>query len=154
MTITLVAIEPDGSVDTSIELSEHAAPVISATLDNYRACGHYAPWLCFMTFDAGINIGTCGFSMPPSGNVVEIAYYTFPKHERKGYAQQAARALVSMAQDAKPGVVITAHTLPEEGPSCQVLRKTGFIRTGAIDHPLDGPIWVWTLTGCSPPELS
>ncbi|MDQ8699676.1 GNAT family N-acetyltransferase [Hyphomicrobium sp. LHD-15] len=146
MGITLVAIAPDGSVDTSVELSQHAAPVILATLDNYKARGNFAPWLCYMTFDAGINVGTCGFTMPPTGDVVEVAYYTFPEHEGKGFAQQAAQALVRIAQDAKSGLVITAHTLPEEGPSCQVLRKSGFTRTASIDHPEDGPIWVWTFT--------
>ena len=68
----------------------------------------------------------------------------FPEHEGKGYAQEAAQALVSIAQDAKPGVVVTAHTLPEEGPSCQVLRNSGFTRTGSLEHPEDGLVWVWT----------
>ena len=97
-----------------------------------------------MTFDDGINVGTCGFTGPPAGDVVEIAYYTFPEHEGRGYAQQAARALAAIARDAKPSVVVTAHTLPEDGPSCQVLRNCGFTLTGSRDHPEDGPIWVWT----------
>ena len=146
MGLTLVAIDPDGRIDTAIELSPHAGPVIAATLDNYKARGNFAPWLGYMTFDAGINVGTCAFVGPPTGNVVEIAYYTFPEHEKKGYAQQAARALVRVARDAKPDVLITAHTLPEEGPSCQVLRNCGFAHTGLVEHPDDGPIWVWTFT--------
>jgi len=147
MGIALVAIEPDGRIDTPLDLSAHAADVIPMTLDNYKARGSFAPWLCYMTFDGGINVGTCGFTGPPTGDVVEIAYYTFPEHERRGYAQQAARALVSIARGAKPGVVITAHTLPEDGPSCQVLRNCGFTHTGSRDHPEDGPIWVWTFAG-------
>ena len=147
MGITLVAIEPDGRIDASVELSQHAAPVIAATLDNYRARSNFAPWLGYLTFDASTNVGICGFTMPPTSDVVEIAYYTFPEHEGKGFAQQAAQALVRIAQDAKSGLVITAHTLPEEGPSCQVLRKSGFTRTGSINHPEDGPIWVWTFAG-------
>jgi [ribosomal protein S5]-alanine N-acetyltransferase len=138
MSITLVAIEPDGQVDTTSELSEHAAPVIAANVANYAVCGNYAPWLGYMT---------CAFRAPPAGDVVEIAYYTFPEHERKGYAQKAAKALIGIARDTKPDVVITAHTLQEEGPSCQVLRNSGFERTGAIDHPEDGPIWVWKFSG-------
>ena len=144
MNITLVAIEPDGRIDTSVELSTHATPVISMTLNNYKTRGNSAPWLGYMTFDTGTNVGTCGFVSPPTRNVVEIAYYTFPEHEGKGYAQEAAQALVSIAQDAEPGVVITAHTLPEEGPSCQVLRNSGFTRTGSLEHPEDGLVWVWT----------
>ena len=147
MSITLAAIESDGSIDTPFELSKHAPSVITATLDNYKARGSFAPWICYMTFDAGINVGTCGFTMPPTGDVVEIAYYTFPEHERKGYARQAAQALVSIARVAKPGIVITAHTLPEEGPSCQVLRNSGFTWTGPLKHPEDGLVWVWTFTG-------
>ena len=109
-------LEPDGRIDTAIELSPHAAPVIAATLDNYAARGNFSPWLGYMTFDADTNVGTCAFVGPPTGNVVEIAYYTFPEHEKQGYAQQAVRALVRIAHNAKPDVVITAHTLPQEGP--------------------------------------
>ena len=144
MSITLIAIELDGRIATSVAISRHAAPVISATLANYVARGSYAPWICYMTFDGGTNVGTCGFVMPPTGDGVEIAYYTFPEHEGKGYAQQAACALVGIAREAEPGVVITAHTLPQEGPSCQVLRKCGFTRTGSLDHPEDGLVWIWT----------
>lgn len=150
MSIALVAIELDGSVDATVALSEHAAPVIIATLENYKARGNYRPWLGYMTFDNGTNVGTCAFVMPPEGDVVEIAYYTFPEHEGKGYPKQAAQALVSIARDTKPSVVITAHTLPEEGPSCQILRNCGFTRTGSIEHPQDGPIWVWTFTEARP----
>lgn len=147
MGIKLVAIELGGSIDTSVELSEHAGPVIAATLDNYRARSGYAPWLCYMTFDETSNVGTCGFTGPPIGGEVEIAYFTFPEHEGKGYAQQAARALVTIAKDAKPEVVIKAHTLPQEGPSCQVLRNSGFTRAGSLDHPEDGLVWVWIFGG-------
>ena len=144
MSIALVVIKSDGCIDTSLELSRHATPVISMTLDNYKTRGSHAPWLGYMTFDASINVGTCGFIGPPVRNVVEIAYYTFPEYEGKGYAQQAARALVSIAQAADPAIVITAHTLPQEGPSCQVLRNSGFTRTGSLHHPEDGLVWVWT----------
>jgi hypothetical protein len=34
MNITLVAIELDGQVDTSVDLNMHATPVIAATLNN------------------------------------------------------------------------------------------------------------------------
>ncbi|MBX9862482.1 MAG: GNAT family N-acetyltransferase [Hyphomicrobium sp.] len=147
MALTLIAIQPDGTIDSAVGLSEHAAPVITGTLDNYKARGSFAPWLCYLTFDDGTNVGTCGFVAPPDGDVVEIAYYTFPEHEGHGYARQAAKALVGIAQGAKPDVVITAHTLPQDGPSCQVLRNCGFTHTGSVEHPQDGPIWVWTLNG-------
>ena len=145
MSITLVAIEPDGVVDTPVPLSRHATPVIAVTLNNYKRRGDSAPWLCYLTFATNFNVGTCGFVGPPTGNVVEIAYYTFSEDEGKGYAQEAAQALVRIARDAKPEVVITAHTLPEEGPSCRVLRNSGFTHTGSLEHPEDELVWVWTV---------
>lgn len=147
MGITLVAIEPDGRTDTHAQLSSYAEAVIAATLENYGRRGNLAPWLGYLTFDGDTNVGTCAFTMPPAGDVVEIAYYTFPGYEGKGYAQMAARMLVALARDTDPGIVITAHTLPEEGPSCQVLRNGGFTLTRSFDHPEDGLIWVWTFAG-------
>jgi GNAT superfamily N-acetyltransferase len=46
----------------------------------------------------------------------------------------------------KAGVhVVWAHTLPEENPSTKVLGRCGFVRTGEIQDPDDGPIWRWEL---------
>jgi RimJ/RimL family protein N-acetyltransferase len=89
-------------------------------------------------------IGMAGFKGPPDGDgVVEIAYGVVPSVEGRGYATEAARALVRYAA-AEPRVrTIRAHTLPEPNASTRVLRKCGFVHIGEVIDPDDGPVWRW-----------
>jgi [ribosomal protein S5]-alanine N-acetyltransferase len=89
-------------------------------------------------------IGTAGFKGPPDADgMVEIAYGVVPSVEGRGYATEAAGALVRFAA-AEPGVrTIRAHTLPELNASTRVLRKCGFVHTGEVLDPEDGPVWRW-----------
>ena len=91
-------------------------------------------------------VGSCAFksSPTPDGNV-EIAYFTYPPFEGKGYATEMARALVALAL--KSGVVrtIVAHTLPETNASTRVLQKTGMTFVGEVIDPDDGRVWRWEL---------
>ena len=86
----------------------------------------------------------CGFTSPPVGDVVEIAYFTYPAFERRGIATRMAQRLISIAQECDPSVRIIAHTLIEENASNHILRKLGFAFTGTVDHPEDGKIWGWS----------
>jgi RimJ/RimL family protein N-acetyltransferase len=76
---------------------------------------------------------------------VEIAYFTAPEFEGHGHATQTARALIAIAQQADPALLIAAQTLPEENASTTILRKLGFRLLGSIHHPEDGEIWEWRL---------
>ncbi|HET8713679.1 MAG TPA: GNAT family N-acetyltransferase [Gemmatimonadales bacterium] len=89
-------------------------------------------------------IGTAGFKGPPDADgMVEIAYGVVPSVEGRGYATEAAGALVRFAA-AEPRVrTIRAHTLPELNASTRVLRKCGFVHTGEVVDPDDGPVWRW-----------
>ena len=52
---------------------------------------HYLrPWLGYFALRNSVCIGTCGFKGPPENNRVEIAYFTFPEYEGRGYATQMA----------------------------------------------------------------
>ena len=43
-------------------------------------------------------IGSCAFKAPPSEDgTVEIAYFTYPTFERRGYATAMARELIELA---------------------------------------------------------
>lgn len=89
-------------------------------------------------------IGGAGFKGPPdSEGIVEIAYGVVPDHQNKGYATEAAEALVSYA--AKSGRVRTlrAHTLAQVNASTRVLTKCGFRRVGEVMDPEDGLVWRW-----------
>ena len=89
-------------------------------------------------------VGRCGFKGPPGADgVVEIAYGVAPEHQGKGYATEAAAALVSYAFSNGQVRVVRAHTLPEPNASTRVLTKCGFQRVGEVIDPEDGLVWRW-----------
>jgi RimJ/RimL family protein N-acetyltransferase len=77
--------------------------------------------------------------------MVEIAYGIAPRYQGRGYATEAARAIVGYAVASGRVRTIQAHTLPEHNPSTRVLQKCGFTLKGQIIHPEDGPVWSWEL---------
>ncbi|HEX9705677.1 MAG TPA: GNAT family N-acetyltransferase [Gemmatimonadales bacterium] len=93
-------------------------------------------------------IGAAGFKGPPdSTGTVEIAYGIVPSFERRGYATEAAAALVRFAVGSGQVLVIRAHTLPVSNPSTRVLLKCGFRHIGTVVDPDDGPVWRWERPG-------
>ncbi|HEV8264816.1 MAG TPA: GNAT family N-acetyltransferase [Gemmatimonadales bacterium] len=89
-------------------------------------------------------IGSAGFKGPPdAGGMVEIAYGIVPSFEGRGYATEAATALVQFAFASGQVRLVRAHTLPVANPSTRVLVKCGFHRTGEVVDPEDGPVWRW-----------
>lgn len=93
---------------------------------------------------SGTVIGTAGFKGPPgTDGMVEIAYGVVPNYQGKGYATEAAEALVAYAFNDDSVRLVRAHTLPEPTASTRVLTKCGFRRVGeVIDHE-DGLVWRW-----------
>lgn len=91
-------------------------------------------------------IGTAGFKGPPDPTgMVEIAYGIVPSFEGRGYATEAAMALVRFARESGGVTLIRAHTLPEANASTRVLTKCGFRHTDEVIDPEDGPVWRWEL---------
>jgi ribosomal-protein-alanine N-acetyltransferase len=91
-----------------------------------------------------IVIGLCGFAGPPdSDETVEIAYSIAPVYERKGFATEAAAALVGFASRSGRVTIVRAHTLPEVSPSTSVLEKCGFRKIGEIVDSENNLIWRW-----------
>jgi ribosomal-protein-alanine N-acetyltransferase len=89
-------------------------------------------------------VGTAGFNGPadPEGTV-EIAYGIVPGFEGRGYATEAAMALVDFASRSGDVRLIRAHTLPVANASTRVLLKCGFRHTDSPLDPEDGPVWRW-----------
>jgi len=89
-------------------------------------------------------VGRCGFKGPPGADgVVEIAYGVAAEHQGKGYATEAAEALVDFAFATGEVRVARAHTLPEPNASTRVLTKCSFRRIGEVIDPEDGLVWRW-----------
>ncbi|HSJ65279.1 MAG TPA: GNAT family N-acetyltransferase [Gemmatimonadaceae bacterium] len=91
-------------------------------------------------------VGSCAFKTAPSGDgAVEIAYFTYPGFEGRGYATQMARRLVELASRSATVRRVIAHTLPETNASTRVLEKVGMTCVGEVMDPDDGRVWRWEL---------
>ena len=77
-------------------------------------------------------IGSCGFKGPGTDGIVEIAYGIDPPFQRKGYATEAAHALVDFAFRHREVHVVRAHTFDQNGPSTRVLQRCGFQSLGTV----------------------
>lgn len=148
----LIPIERDGELEEPVaNLPEVGLVACAWTAELYESVGFEPPWIGYVAVDEGVAIGTCSFKGPPvpsdwtEHGRVEIAYFTFPGGEDRGHATEMARALVALAREEDPDVVIAAQTLPEQNASTRVLEKVGFILLEEVDHPDDGFVWEWRL---------
>jgi len=92
----------------------------------------------------GVALGMAAFKGPPDDHgVAEIAYGIVPAYRGRGYATQAAGALVQYASGDERVQRIRAHTLPERNASAAVLTKNGFELLGEVEDPEDGRVWRW-----------
>lgn len=98
-------------------------------------------------------IGFCSFTGPPNPDgVVEIAYGIAPDYQRKGFATEAAAALVEFATQSGQVRTVIAHTLAEINPSTSVLEKCGFKKTAEVIDEENILIWRWEKSVSSAPN--
>jgi len=129
--IELVEIEESGRL-TGINIHPSiASGVCNPYVEIYQSRGFIKPWIGYLATKDGFFVGTCGFKGPPIQGHVEIAFFTFPKFQGKGFASE-------MAKGVDPFILITVRTLPHEGASPAVLRKNGFAQFGTAEDPVDG----------------
>lgn len=89
-------------------------------------------------------IGSCAFKTPPTDDgAVEIAYFTYPAFEGRGYATRMAKKLIELASRSTAIRRVIAHTLPETNASTRVLEKVGMAFVGEVIDSEDGPVWQW-----------
>lgn len=95
---------------------------------------------------SGAAIGSCAYKGPPDADgVVEIAYGVDTAYQRRGYATEAAQALVDYAMHSRQVRVVRAHTRYEGKASMRVLEKLGFTCVGEVMDPEDGLVLRWEL---------
>ena len=116
--------------------------------DSFRA-RHGAPpqWGGYLAIDPALKkvVGVCAFKGSPIDGVVEIAYFTLPPFEKRGYGTEMTAALVRIA-GASPAVTkVIAHTLPVENASTALLKKNGFEFEREAHDPEDGRVWRFVL---------
>lgn len=116
-----------------------------AFVDLYARQGPEDPCLGYLAVSDEQMVGTCGFRAPPNGGSVEIAYFTFPDFERRGWGKRMASALIELAWRETDVTHVVAHTLRRENASTKILRRLGFQFKGTVIDPEDGPVWCWHL---------
>lgn len=85
---------------------------------------------------ARLVIGVGGYKGPPSEDgTVEIGYSIVPDQQRRGFATEAAAALVGRAFEDPAVSRVIAETLPGLAPSIAVLERNGFRLLGEGSEP-------------------
>lgn len=93
-----------------------------------------------------IIIGLCSFAGAPGADeMVEIAYGIASGYRARGYASEAAQALIAYAFASGRVRTVRAHTLPQQNASTRVLVKCGFTLIGEVTHAEDGVVWRWEM---------
>ncbi|MCI3921610.1 GNAT family N-acetyltransferase [Paenibacillus sp. TRM 82003] len=97
-----------------------------ASLERQPRLLGWGVWLVRSKEAGGAIVGDAGFKgNPDATGAVDIGYGFLPQHRGKGYATEAAGALVGWAFAHGAGRV-TAETLRDNAASIRVLRKSGF----------------------------
>ena len=121
--------------------------VAAAQAALYERTGAAPPWIGYLACDpaSATIVGSCSFKDEPQEGQVEIAYFTFPDHERQGYGLAMAVALIEIAFADLSVTHVLGHTLPERNTSTRILSRLGFEFAGPVSDPEDGTVWRWVL---------
>ena len=124
--------------------SDAVRPEWRAKLERATAPDPWAFGFAVFHHESMTLIGSAGFvNAPGTDGVVELAYGIAPEYQGKGYATEAAAALVPFAFSTAGVRVVRAHTLPQVNASTRILTKCGFTRVADFLDPVDGLVWRW-----------
>jgi ribosomal-protein-alanine N-acetyltransferase len=137
-----------GRTTNASDVADELCAVAEAHRDLYARTGAEAPWIGYLAQDKGHRsvVGACGFKDRCRDGSVEIAYVTFPAHQRRGYATAMTASLLNIALAHDDVREVRAHTLSAENASTTILRRAGFSLTGLVQDPEDGDVWRWCFT--------
>jgi len=144
--LSFVEIAKNGEPITPVgSLSDIARDVCHKTAGLYEPAGSYPPWMGYLVLEKETIVGTCAFRSPPQNGEVEIAYFTFPQFEGRGFGTEMARHLIQIVKDTEPGARIFAFTLPQKNASNRILQKLGFGFCGETRDEDELVVWRWEL---------
>jgi ribosomal-protein-alanine N-acetyltransferase len=142
----LVPIRADGSLaGDAPPLSSDVREFCEAMAALYRKVGWQPPWVGYVSIFQGQAVGGGAFVGPPIDSRVEIAYFTAPEHERRGYATLTAKGLLEIARGAAPSVLPFAKTEPRLNSSTAILTSLGFAHAGSTTDEEIGEAWLWVI---------
>ena len=125
-------------------LMEEALPFMRDSLRDDAENARWGPYLMVLR-ETGEAIGSAGFTGKPDGDgVVTLGYSIDPDHQGRGFASEAAAALVAWALD-QPGVGSVQATIPPLHVASQrVAAQAGLRPTDRVENdPDEGPVEVW-----------
>ncbi len=114
--------------DITTNTIEETAQNLQQAIAN--ADGHY---FCIEDKFTNEYIGQLGYTITqatPIGNVVHMGYFIMPRHQRKGYTAEAAKAAIAYAFGCDNVIRITTACYGDNIPSMKVMEKVGFRREG------------------------
>jgi RimJ/RimL family protein N-acetyltransferase len=135
-----------GRATNTADIADELCAVAEAHRNLYSRTGAEAPWIGYLAQAGQHVVGSCGFKDRCRDGSVEIAYVTFPAHQRRGYGTAMAASLLEIALASDDVREVRAHTLPAENASTIILRRAGFALTGQVRDPEDGDVWRWHFT--------
>ena len=92
-------------------------------------------------------VGNGGFTgEPDDSGAVEIGYEIASEHWNRGFATEAAQAMIDYAFAHEEVRAVIAHTLAEMNASNSVLRKVGMTFVAEADDPEVGKTWRWQIS--------
>ena len=98
-------------------------------LSDVEGGGHHAPFLTYTVRESvsGLLVGGAGFHGRPVDRSIELGYGLSPQYWSKGYATEAAQALLVAAFDSGQVDQVVANTDVDNRQSQAVLRRAGFL---------------------------
>ena len=145
MSLTYLPVTADLEFDCSNY--EVFSKVMMEAIEATLAMGNPQPWSGYLAMTKSETVvGICAFRGPPNENKeVELAWFTFPPYEKRGYGTQMAAALVKFAEENPNEIArVIAYTEPERNAAARICEKTGFVLQGEFEHQEDGRVWLWT----------
>jgi ribosomal-protein-alanine N-acetyltransferase len=132
--------------------SEGEKGFLGLRLRQMREDERFQTWCPHAIVLGGQMIGHAGYHGPPGVNsrhdpeAVEFGYRIFPPYRGRGYATDAARMLMDLAEERASIRRFVLSVGPENDPSLAIVRKLGFERTGERMDEEDGLELVFELT--------
>lgn len=129
-----------GGFDVAHELSGRDRAHAGTRASELRADPARAPWLSRAIVERATNtmVGRVGFhDRPDDTGAVEIGYAVFTPYRRRGYAGEAAAALIAWAE-ARGVARVIASVGPWNDASLRVIARLGFERSGERMDERDG----------------
>jgi [ribosomal protein S5]-alanine N-acetyltransferase len=117
---------------------------LGSRLRQMREDVRYEQWCPHVVVLDGLMIGGAGYHGPPGVNAmqspdaVEYGYTIYPQWRGRGYATEASRLLMDMAEEWAGISHFVLSVAPDNEPSLAIVRKLGFVRTGERMDAEDG----------------